>query len=358
MKFLIFFGNIFLAINLFASEYRVFYRGIRAQAMGGAQVAVVNDETALIVNPSALGKLRNFYGTLFDPELDVSGSFLNLYQAQPFSNFFDPVSVAPTVLASPGTPYHADAKLFPSFVGKNFGFGVFAHYLLNTYGTNHTVLRELYYRNDLAFVLGYNLRLFDGRVKIGFNGKLVSRQEIDLTTVDTTTTTNLSVANLGKEGAGTSADASLILTGPWTYLPTLAVVVHDVGGTNFTQQGVRPLGNANGTPTSQTQDLDIGLSVSPIYNKFVRSTWTVEYSGYLSAQNETDPVKRYHFGYEMNFGDLFFLRAGYNQRYWTAGMELATEKFQFQVASYGEEVGTAAVNEEDRRFVAKFAFRF
>ncbi|MNY53233.1 hypothetical protein D3C86_1889710 [compost metagenome] len=60
----------------------------------------------------------------------------------------------------------------------------------------------------------------------------------------------------------------------------------------------------------------------------------------------------------MNFGDVFFMRAGYNQRYWTAGFELASERFQWQLTSYGEEIGTSDTPKEDRRYAVKFAYRF
>ena len=42
-----------------------------------------------------------------------------------------------------------------------------------------------------------------------------------------------------------------------------------------------------------------------------------------------------------------------NQRYWTAGLELAMANYQLQFATYGEEVGTATANLESRRYVAK-----
>ena len=44
-----------------ARERRSFYEGVRGRGMGGAQIATVNDETALLVNPAGLGKLRDFY---------------------------------------------------------------------------------------------------------------------------------------------------------------------------------------------------------------------------------------------------------------------------------------------------------
>src|SRR5688572_13421343 len=54
-----------------AAERYEFYNGVRGLGMGGAQVAVVNDETALLVNPAGLGKLRDYFITIADPELDI-----------------------------------------------------------------------------------------------------------------------------------------------------------------------------------------------------------------------------------------------------------------------------------------------
>src|SRR5690606_28198965 len=111
-------------------------------------------------------------------------------------------------------------------------------------------------------------------------------------------------------------------------------------------------------PEEQAQDIDVGAAIFPIHSNFVRSSWSIEYRGLLSAQDEDDKAKLMHGGVELNMGDVFFLRAGLNQRYWTAGAELASERFQLQVATYGEEVGTADSYQEDRRYAFKFSFRF
>ena len=75
-------------------------------------------------------------------------------------------------------------------------------------------------------------------------------------------------------------------------------------------------------------------------------------------QTEADSAKKLHLGFEYNLGDTLFLRAGYNQRYWTGGIELSSERMQLQWTSYGEEVGTAASPQESRRTMMKFAYRF
>ena len=59
----------------FASGERFeFYNGIRQMGMGGCSVATANDETALLSNPAGLGKLRDYFITVADPELDVGSN--------------------------------------------------------------------------------------------------------------------------------------------------------------------------------------------------------------------------------------------------------------------------------------------
>ena len=62
---------IFAAYSAHAGQNFEFYRGIRQMGMGGASIAVVNDETALLANPAGLGKLRDYIITVADPEVDV-----------------------------------------------------------------------------------------------------------------------------------------------------------------------------------------------------------------------------------------------------------------------------------------------
>lgn len=339
-----------------ARERRAFYEGARGRAMGGAQTAVVNDETALLVNPAGLGKLRDFYGTLFDPELEYSNNLNSMNQGSAITQPFSLADIKNTLNASREKYYHAKAQLFPSLVARNFGVGIYANYLLDgemdAAGTNI----DAYYRSDLALVMGYNFRFFDGRVKLGFNAKVLNRIEVDNHTIDPNGA--LDMATVGAtEGTGLSTDMGLILTAPWVMLPTLSAVVHDIGNTTFDKaSGVR-MGTAS-RPTMVPQDVDVALALFPIHSNRVRSSWTVEYRGLLTSSQETDKAKLLHAGMEVNIADILFVRAGYNQRYYTGGLEIASERMQFQITSYGEEIGDASAPREDRRTVLKFAFRF
>lgn len=348
-------GVLFGSPEALSRERRSFYSGVRCLGMGGACIAVANDETALLVNPAALGKLRDFYGTMFDPELEFGYQTQGFYADQNFSNPYSLEDVVGALDRKRSAYYHAKAQVFPSFVGRNFGIGLYGNYILDAEMSGDGTTIDAFYRNDLAFVLGFNFRLFDGRVKLGFNTKLISRIEADNASLSATGP--LSYDSIASEGVGLSTDVGLILVAPWKYLPTLSAVVRDVGGTSFDQaSGVR-LSTAT-RPNLIKQDVDVAAAIFPIHTNFVRSSWTVEYRGLLTSQDEPDKAKLIHGGMEFNFGDVFFLRAGYNQRYWTAGLELSSERFQWQVASYGEEVGTDETPKEDRRYTFKFAYRF
>ncbi|MFV8257656.1 hypothetical protein ACNQKP_07615 [Bdellovibrio bacteriovorus] len=332
-----------------------FYSGVRCLGMGGACLAVTNDETALLVNPAALGKLRDFYGTIFDPEIEFGSEAQGFYADSSFSNPYSLEDVLGALEKNRNMPYHAKLQVFPSFVGRNFGVGIYGNYTLDAMMSDDGTTVDAYYRNDLAFVLGFNFRFFDGRVKLGFNTKLISRVEVDDPALPATGP--MDYDSIASEGVGLSTDVGLILAAPWKMIPTISAVVRDVGGTSFDQaHGVR-LDTTN-RPNLVKQDIDVAAAIFPIHSNYVRSAWTVEYRGLLTSGDEEDKAKLIHGGLELNFGDVVFARAGYNQRYWTAGMELASERFQWQFATYGEEVGTSDAPKEDRRYTVKFAYRF
>ncbi len=338
-----------------ASEVREFYNGARAMAMGGATIAVVNDETALLANPAALGKLRDSYGTLFDPEIEINANYSSINTAKSIGDPMDPSRVKSALDSSLDSYLHVKEQLFPSFVVRNFGIGVYWRKTMDAKENAAGTSINFNYYDDLALVMGFNFRFFDGRVKLGFNGKFISRiamENLDLaTTADTTLKTN------AVEGAGIGSDIGLILTAPWTFLPTISAVVHDVGGTSFNAGSGLRLAVSN-RPSKIAQDMDVAVALFPIHSPRVRSAFTVEYQNMTAASADSDKMRYLHAGYEMNMADIFFVRAGMNQRYWTGGFELASERTQIQFSSYGEDVGTTGSPVEDRRYQFKFAFRF
>jgi hypothetical protein len=337
-----------------AQEIRENYTGARALAMGGASIAVVNDETALLSNPAGLGKLRESYGTLIDPELDGSFNMKRMYDTKAFTNPFDLEQVRDTTDYSRGTYFHAKGQVFPSFIVKNFGIGIHASRTMDAQMNSAGTAMQTFYQDDLALHMGFNLRFFEGRVKIGIVGKAISRIEVDKSLP---IPGPFDLQQNASEGVAVGTDGGIVLTAPVVFLPTAALVVRDIGGTDFTAgNGIRM--QTATRPKSVNQDTDLALAFFPVHANHSRSSLTFEYQKIKEASQATDKNRYYHFGYEFNYEDLLFLRAGMNQRYWTAGVEFASEHTQVQVTSYGEDIGPDGSPLEDRRYMFKFAFRF
>lgn len=339
----------------FANERERFYMGVRALGMGGASVAVVNDETALLLNPAALGRLRDAYVTLIDPEMDM-GSNTTTVMGTGYGSLLKAQGVLDKAASKPGQHVSARAQLFPSLVVPNFGVGVFSKYEVNAEVDSASTKYSYHYTNDTAVVFGFNFRFWDGIIKLGTNLRAVNRVQIKEDNLSPAATA-LDNATMQKEGLGLASDTGLILTAPIAWLPTIAGVLRDTGQTSYAfRNGFFTSSTTRPEPTAQT--VDAGFSVSPIISQRVRSQWTAEYKDVTNYLKEKDVMRRLHAGVELNIADAFFIRGGMNQKYWTAGLELSMFNYQFQVASYGEDVGSDQASKEDRRYVVKFAFRF
>jgi len=323
--------------------------------MGGAHISAVNDETTVLINPAALGKIRGHYFTVLDFELEANAETHDLIGFN-FLQGLDPQSILDDLNDDPEVNYHLRSQLFLSYAMRNFSFGLFgssaADAALNGTGVNQF---KLDYKNDLAFVLGFNKRFMEGRLKIGANVRVIDRMEIqgDFPSFSD----DLSIGNNGKEGVGVASDIGIQLAAPWKMLPTLSAVLRDVGGTKYNLEEAL-LSDAEEDPEETESSLDVGFALYPIKHNYSRFTITGEYRDLLSENELKNDMARYHIGLEWNSYDLFFIRAGLNQGYWTAGIELAFSKFQLQIASFGEEVGDESEEIERRNFIIKFTTRF
>ena len=354
--FSILFLLFFMVEVTFAAEMYPFFRGVRAEGMGGASVAVVNDETALLINPAGLGKIRNKYVAMANPEIETTMDSINAFgwNLNNYLGIQNPQSLLGLAQANPDKNLHAKLQVLPAFLATNFGFGVYAKYSVDALFSSTTNQMSFKYQNDYAAVIGYCFRIWEGRIKLGLSGKIVNR--VDATQTIPANTVNLNLGNLVTEGTGVGWDASLMLTAPWAWLPTLAIVGHDIGNTYF-NMGNGLFFKPGTQPSAQYQSVDVGLAVFPYDGKTTRYSITAEWR---DAQNpETQDIfRRIHAGAEVNFGDVFYLRAGMNQRYWTAGLEFDIDRTQLQLATYGEEIGTATANKEDRRYTFQYVIRF
>lgn len=323
--------------------------------MGGAGVATVNDETALLINPAGLGRLRDYYITVADPLLEGGANSAKTMGLNA-TRMGDPQYALSLANKHPNQNLHERAQLFPSIVVPNFGLGLLANYSVDAKVNSTTSTYSYFYRRDVAAVFGLDFRFWNGIIKFGVSSRVVDRTEA-LQPSLSPTATNLKLTNLATGGLGIGVDGGMLLTAPIAWLPTLGAVYRDIGRTSYAMGPsslIRSSTRPNGTPST----VDVGLSIHPILAKKVRASLTAQYDDILTYSKETSQIRRLHAGAEINFADALFIRGGMNQRYWTAGLELAIINYQVQIVSYGEDIGTAAAPVEDRRYGLKFAFRF
>ena len=89
----------------------------------------------------------------------------------------------------------------------------------------------------------------------------------------------------------------------------------------------------------------------------LRATWSIEYDDALS--DAKDVLRHLHAGVEWNYGDAVFARVGGQSTLLDAGPRVRVRVFtRLQLATYGEEIGTADQPREDRRGVGKISWRF
>lgn len=344
-------GTLLLANISQAREWTEFYNNSRSNAMGGTKIAITSDDTTVYRNASNLGSFRGAYMTALDPELEVSGKF----HTQLATTLTNVQKVKDLLNTNRDEYYHAKLQVTPAFSVRNFGIGLIykdeISALMNSAGTQMDTI----YQSDVGVVAGANYNMWDGRIKLGASVKAINRVEVDNPTLDPTA--SLDLKDIASEGTGIGADISLMLQAPVIYFPTLAVVAHDVGDTKFdSSSGVRM--NVSTRPKVVKQTVDAAISFMPIHSKGLRSVFSVEYRDATNAREEDFAAKRLHVGLEINSNDIFFFRVGMNQGYATGGIEISSERLSWQIATYGEEVGTSDAHREDRRYSTKFVVRF
>ncbi len=358
-----------------AGEIYDFYDGVRGLGMGNAVVATVDDETAIYLNPAALGRVRNYFINIADPQVDVGQDTPTMVN----TGYLDSINPQYTLNDAnkyPNKHLHQREQLSPSLVMTNFGIGVLDSYQTDAYLDSATNTYHYHYWNDQAITAAFNLSMFSGILKLGANIRGVDRTESNRTDIPVnstglTATSMINGSTLFSEGFGIASDAGLLLTLPVATLPTIGVVWRDIGDTRYDINH----GSQYSTtyrPLSTPDTIDAGASISPILGNGVRMVLTAQLSDVTQNMEPTyiyqspNIMRRVHAGVEFNFGDTLFVRGGINQGYWTAGLEMDIANSQLQLASYGEEIGDVPLigsgqtytPVQDRRYVFEYAFRY
>lgn len=323
--------------------------------MGGVNVALTSDETTLFRNPAALGSFRGTYTTLIDPEIEASTGFAEKFVTSGVLGQTKVSEVKEILDGRRDQYYRAKMQITPSIVTRYFGIGLIykdeISAIMNSAGTEMDTI----YHNDMGLVLGSNYSILSGIIKVGASVRAFNRIEVDNAILSTAG--SLDDSDIASEGTALAFDGSLMIQLPVAALPSFGVVVRDIGHTKFDKKDGLRMSSAD-RPNTIKQTIDAGLSLAPIFDNHLRGLISVEYRDLADSHEEDWAQKHLHAGVEINWRDVFFFRGGLNQNYWTAGFELASERWSWMISSYGEEVGIKSDPKEDRRYSTKFAVRF
>ncbi len=339
-----------------ADEPSRFYRGVRATAMGGAFVAIADDEQALYLNPAGLAGINNFSFHYAPADFDLSTDMvkLGLTGTSAFSNLG--VSSLNNFMGQSNT---ARGALTPTLLMANFGFGIFSEQLIQISEANQANPQlKLGYRTTNGFQVGFAFaplkkkkRGFKGDLRIGAAAKMVWRRG------GVRTLSFLDVMNLAGQGAqfvsalagsfGNSIgyDLGAQYLHPLTKRVTLStgLVMTDIGNTSFPDSTADPV----------KADLTWGVGA-----KIALPVGKLTFAYDLKSLNETmDLRKRSHLGAELAV-PLLSIQAGFYQGYFTYGVGSDIWLAKLQLTSYSEEQGTYGGQKGERRYALRASLKF
>lgn len=166
-------------------------------------------------------------------------------------------------------------------------------------------------------------------------------KNIDLPSKDETKKTETVAANEGR------------------YPLTLAAVMHNVIGSEFTLSKMVNK-NASEVPTKMYRTIDLGSQY------MIRDGEDFKIRAMIDLKNLLHPEvnfnKAFHTGFELDYSPSTWFktqfRMGLNQMYYTAGASFLFAVLNIDIATYGEDVGTAETKKENRVMAAKVGFNF
>jgi len=321
--------------------------------MGGAFVALSDDENALVYNPAGLAQIATPRFILPLPEISFNSKALDIYTDAADTDFDDVTDTADFLRAHMGETGYTSLAIFPAYVKQNFGFGVIGKADMSL-GPENPVYPLLHINatQNGAACAGFARSLAGGNLLAGVGAKYVFRRSIDRGyTVSQITSGDFedTVRNDFEEGSGFLLDLGVIYK----------VGGYRVADTPGTVQAGASVSNLVGGRLGDARDLDTHVDLGIATHIGDKLTLALDYTDVAGRMGDDDDAgKRIHAGIEYRLAAGVTLRTGLNQGYPTFGIGLASKRAVLDIASYAEETGTYAGQKDDRRYMARLGIVF
>jgi hypothetical protein len=333
-------------------ELRELFRGARSQAMGGASVAIVDDEESLYLNPAGIGGLTRYGVQYMAVDVDVAQEVVSSLmggEGSPFSGGLSGDSIS----AFMGKDTYGRVQITPTILMTNFAFGILMDGQAAVYAENPALpYVTLGYQTTNGIQAAYGVSLFKRRrsqhdLRIGVGAKVLWRRGgyRRLTTLALTQLSSESLAQIaGNWGMGIGADLGVQYVNQLNPKLKLSwgLAWTDIGDTTF----------SGGEPDPITSNLSMGVGAVWEAGK-ARVSLAYDYRHML---DETDWRKRNHLGTEIAL-PVLSLYAGLNQMNLTYGVGFDAWLFRVTALSYAEEIDPYLSQDASRRYMLKLALR-
>jgi long-subunit fatty acid transport protein len=343
------------------SELRELYRGTKAQAMGGASVAMVEDEQAIFLNPAGLAGVPRYSINYAVVDAEASGDTIASISD---TSIFNNMSVG-TLNRLMGKDTYARVQVTPSIVMPTFGLAVLADVQGAVLAKNMFLPQiNIGYQNTYGIQFGYGASLgslggrsrYKGRgsgggtkseLRVGVAGKIMWRRGgyhllsfSQLININQDTMKALT----GDYGIGYGVDLGT------QYIVNVNDRLRVSVGATFDNIGDMAFSSI-ADPQAQTFNLGLGLKYT-----FSKAAVRLAYD-YRSIFADADWRKKTHIGLGVDI-PLFSVFLGLNQMKYSFGATFDIWLVQVTAVEYFEEMGATLGDDSERRYLLQVSLKF
>jgi hypothetical protein len=341
----------------------------RAQAMGGMHAALADDTSTLLTNPAGFRGMEPHFA-IAEVTANLTGPVFSIadivVQAAGGDAGVASLITSPEVLSLFSSLYAKillNGPLAFGYVGNGLGFGFFnsSGVTLTSQGAIPTISASIH--EDVLFIGGYAVRIplpgsWRSTFDVGVSIKTFARASVELSesilnflSFFTAPPIDSFMALPFNLDVGFGIDAGLLYS--WNETISVGIVGRDLycpvvrngydSLTAFTTGGTSTL-----SYDTAPIDLCAGIMYSPdlgfLANYITDVKVLLDYSDILDflthPATATNPALHVGIGLEFVLLDVFSLRGGFNEGYFSAGMGLNLTVFRLNLAMYGTELST------------------
>jgi len=345
------------------------FTSTRALGMGNAFIAVADDENAMFYNPAGLAfrKEGHFHGMLrggADPDIFSLQKEIDNANKQADKD----QAMADLIASKYGEHYYTRATIGGIYVRPRWGFGFIPADVSLDVDVHQQVGPALNVNAyiDSTFATSYSrpVSWFKGHtISWGTTVKAVHRVHAGQSILAAQLVDGKEVFDKDDANEGLTVDADLGIL--WKLKPTgfmrrlkpsFAFVVRNVADYGyFTKFNL--ISDQSGDPPKLGRRFDLGSKWQ------MPHFWVFDPHLAVDVRDMGDPnwsyLKGFHAGMELYWTMYKWWKGhwsvGCNQGYWTAGIGARLAWFQFDFATFGEEVGTSDARKENRRYMLELS---